>query len=280
MARKSTSATGSAPALLEARDLCVEFSSGRGTVRAVENVSFLLERGGSLGVIGESGSGKSTLVRAAMGLLPRNARITSGQAVFLGRDMTSLKREEWRAVRGKDIGFVSQDPFGALNPILTVEKQFYNVFAAHGRRDRSSWRAEVVSLLGELGIRDPGSTARSHAFELSGGMAQRVVLGLALCLGPKMLVADEPTTALDVIVQRRVLDLIQAEARTRNMGLLLVTHDLSVVSQYLENVIVMKDGKVVEAGKTADVFTSPQSPYAELLVNSSQQVESPGGEKA
>ncbi|HET8616157.1 MAG TPA: ABC transporter ATP-binding protein, partial [Actinomycetales bacterium] len=206
-------------------------------------------------------------VRSLMRLLPSYARVVSGRVDFDGVDLVAASPQEMRRIRGGRIGFVAQNPFGALNPILSIEKQFANVLRTRRRASRSQVRELALSRLRDVQVRDPERVLRGYAHELSGGMAQRVVIALAMLHDPQLVIADEPTTALDVTVQRQILDLIAAQLSGGNRSLLLVTHDLGVVAQYCQHVVVMRDGRTVERGPVAEIFASPQHEYTRQLLD-------------
>jgi oligopeptide/dipeptide ABC transporter ATP-binding protein len=253
-------------ALLEVEDLHTEFATRSGAVHALNGVSFTVGKGEIVGVVGESGSGKSTAVRSIIRLVQPPGRVTAGSARLDGTDLLALGAEPLRQTRGRDIGFVAQNPFGALNPVYKIEKQFRNVVRAHRKASKQEVRELATELLRATGIPDPERVLAGYAHELSGGMAQRVVIAIALCLNPKLLIADEPTTALDLTVQRQLLDMIRDLVREAERSMLLVTHDLSVVGSYCDRVVVMYAGKVVEQGPTEQVFTHPSHPYTAALL--------------
>ncbi|GAB3462993.1 ABC transporter ATP-binding protein [Actinophytocola sediminis] len=252
--------------MLTVSGLTTEFRSRLSGVRAIEDISFEVPQGVAVGLVGETGSGKSVTIRSVLGLLPTTGRVIAGSARFDGIDLVRASRAELRAVRGKRIGFVAQNPFGSLNPVLSVEKQFGNVVRAHRPMNRKAVRALALERLESVHVRGPERVLRGYAHELSGGMAQRVVIALAMLHDPPLVIADEPTTALDVTVQRQILDLIHEQIAVGNRSLLLVTHDLGVVAQYCQQVVVMKSGHVVESGPVAEVFGSPQHPYTQQLL--------------
>ncbi|MGV9295646.1 ABC transporter ATP-binding protein [Amycolatopsis sp. NPDC003676] len=252
--------------LLSVQGLEVEFPVPGGAFRVLDDVSFSVRDNEIVGVVGESGSGKSTTVRSVI-QLHKPARITGGSVVFNGRELHQAAPKELRRIRGREIGFVAQSPFDALNPVLRIGKQFENVIRAHERASRSEIRTRALELLASTGIPDPARTLDGFPHELSGGMAQRTVIALALSLGPRLLIADEPTTALDLTVQRQVLDLIRGLVRESQRSMLLVTHDLGVVANYCDRVVVMYSGRVVEVGDVATVFGDPRHPYTRTLLD-------------
>lgn len=254
--------------VLQVEQLSVEFATHRAALRVLDGVSFTVDANQIVGIVGESGSGKSTAVRSVIRLLPPAGRITSGTILLQGADLAAHSAKQMRAVRGAQIGFVAQNPFSALNPVMPIGKQFANVMRAHGQQGRNVIEDRAGKLLADVGISDPARVLHGYAHQLSGGMAQRVVLALALCLDPTLLIADEPTTALDLTVQRQVLDMMRDLIRSSGRSMLLVTHDLTVVASYCDSVAVMYGGRVVESGDVIDVFTRPQHPYTRALLDS------------
>ncbi len=256
--------------LMEVENLRTTYRSPGGSFEAVRGVSFGLAHGRSYGLVGESGSGKSSIVRALLGLVRPPGEVTADTLRFDGRlDLLTTPAKQMRQVRGSGIGYVGQNPFGALHPVLTVGEQYHQFLRAHGRTKRRRESRELAAtVLADLGLPDPEAVLRGHAGQLSGGMAQRVVLGFSTLLDPKLVIADEPTTALDVTVQSQVLDLLADRTTGAGRSLLLVTHDLAVVAQYCDEVIVMRKGHVVETGPVASVFPHPLHPYTAALLAS------------
>ncbi|MFC7277765.1 ABC transporter ATP-binding protein [Paractinoplanes rhizophilus] len=255
--------------MLTVNGITTHFDTRRGLVRAVNDVSLEVPSGQIVGLVGESGCGKSATIRSVLGLIRPPGHTVSGEAIFEGADLLRMSKRKLRQVRGNEIGFVAQNPFGALNPILRIRDQFHNVITTHrGRMPHAKTRAITLDTLKAVGIPGPERVVDGYAHELSGGMAQRVVIGMALVLDPRLIVADEPTTALDVTIQRQILDLMRDLVLTSGRSMLLVTHDLGVVAQYCDQVVVMYAGKVVERGRVDEVFVRPAHPYTLGLLNS------------
>jgi oligopeptide transport system ATP-binding protein len=231
-------------------------------------VSFELDEGATLGLVGESGCGKSVTSLAIMGLLPPGGSIDRGEIRLAGRDVLALSEPEMRSVRGKDVAMVFQDPMTSLNPVLTVGEQVEETILAHERTSKEAARHRAVQLLDDVGIPDPAGALRRFPHEFSGGMRQRVMIATALALGPKVLIADEPTTALDVTIQAQVLDLMRRLTRESGTALILITHDLGVVAGMASHVAVMYAGFIVERATAADLFARPRHPYTVGLLRS------------
>ncbi len=258
----------SAP-ILQVRDLVTEFGSGAAARRAVDGVSFSLARGEVLGLVGESGSGKSVTALSLLRLIERQAgRVSGGEILLDGRDLRSASELELRRIRGREMSMVFQEPLSALNPCYTVGDQLSEVFAAHGDGTGTATRARVLELLSLVRIPDPAGILRRYPHELSGGMRQRVMIAMALAYTPKVLIADEPTTALDVTIQAQVLNLIDGLRRELGVAVILITHDMGVVAQYTDRVAVMYAGRIVETGPVEAVFRQPRHPYTEGLLAS------------
>jgi oligopeptide/dipeptide ABC transporter ATP-binding protein len=254
--------------LLEVIDLHTSFRTGRGLVRAVDGVSLTLGRGRTLGVVGESGSGKTVLSRSIMGLVPGSNVERSGVVRFSGHDLTAMSLAELREVWGMQVALVFQDPMTALNPVVRVGRQITESLRLRVGLDRKAAYETAVALLRSVGIPDPERRLRSYPHELSGGMRQRVMIAIAVACGPKLLLADEPTTGLDVTVQAQILDLLAAQQADRHMGMILVTHDLGVVANRTDDIVVMYAGRVVEQAPTAELFAHTRMPYTEALMRS------------
>jgi len=233
----------------------------------VNDVSFSIAPGEAVGVVGESGSGKTLTALSLLGLLPRGVHATAGSITYGGKDLLHTDEESLRAIRGNEIAMIYQDPMTALNPVMKLGAQLIEVIESHAG-DTSDARERVLAAFSEVGIPDPKRAYESYPHEFSGGMRQRVMIAMALILSPQLLIADEPTTALDVTIQQQILALVLQERRKRNMSMLWITHDLGVVANLVDRVIVMYAGRIVEVGTVKDVFTNPQHPYTAGLLAS------------
>ncbi len=252
--------------LLDVADLRISFDSDRGPIPAVRGASFSIERGETVALVGESGCGKSVSALGLLRLLPRSAKLESRRLRFEGRELGSLSEEEMRHIRGREIGLVFQEPMSSLNPVFRIGQQIAEVLVLHQALDRRAADAEVVSLLGRVGIPSPEQRAKQYPHELSGGMKQRCMIAMALACRPKLLIADEPTTALDVTIQAQILELLRELQAEFRMAILLITHDLGVVAHFAEQVYVMYAGKIVERAATRALFASPLHPYTRALL--------------
>lgn len=262
--------------ILDVRDQRTSFATGRGMLTAVDNVSFTLERGKTLGVVGESGSGKSVLSRSIMRLLPGNAVVPGSSKVILnGRDLTKLSEHELRRLRGPEMAIVFQDPMTSLNPVLTIGKQIIEVLMFHMGMKKGAAKAKAVELLRAVGLPQPDVRVNQYPHQLSGGMRQRVAIAIAIACEPDLLIADEPTTALDVTVQAEILDLLQRMVRERNMAMILITHDMGVVAGRCDDVAVMYAGRIVEQAPVRDLFHNTRMPYTAALLSSIPKVTDP-----
>jgi oligopeptide/dipeptide ABC transporter ATP-binding protein len=260
--------------LLSVQDLAIQFKTEEGVVHAVNRVSFDLDAGDTLAIVGESGCGKSATSLAIMRLLPPSAaRISAGKILFLGTDLIGLPESQMRALRGKDISMVFQDPMTSLNPVLTIGLQIEEALAAHIKQEPEETAARAVELLRMVGIADAPQMVARYPHQLSGGMRQRVMLAIALALAPKLLIADEPTTALDVTIQAQVLELISELTRRTGTAVLLITHNLGVVASMTKRVLVMYAGFAVETASTAEIFAHPRHPYTVGLMHSLPRFE-------
>jgi len=261
-------------ALLEIRDLQVELATARGTLRAVDGVSLEVPSGQTLGIVGESGCGKSLTALSVLRLLRSPpARVARGQVLFEGRDLLSLPEAELRRIRGNRIAMVFQEPMSSLNPVYTVGAQIAEAVRAHRPAGRAAARARAVEMLRQVGIPAPEERADAYPHQLSGGMRQRVMIAMALACDPELLIADEPTTALDVTVQAQILELLRGLQRSRRMSMALITHDLGVVAETCDEVAVMYAGRVVERAPVRDLFRRPAHPYTAGLLRSIPRLE-------
>ncbi len=260
--------------LLEVRDIVTQFRTPRGLLNAVDGVSFTLDRGRTLGIVGESGSGKSVLSRSVMGLLPSNA-IRSGHVTFEGREITGLSKDEYRSLWGDEMAMIFQDPMTALNPVMKIGKQITESLRFHLDMNKQEAKETAIALLRAVKIPEADKRFSSYPHEMSGGMRQRVVIAVALACGPKLLFADEPTTALDVTVQAQILDLLADQQRERYMAMILVTHDLGVVAGRADEIAVMYAGRIVEQAPTAGLFQQMRHPYTEALLAAIPKLDDP-----
>jgi len=254
--------------LLSVEDLRVEFWTARGTIHAVNGVSFDLAPGETLGIVGESGCGKSVTSLALLGILPRAGRVVSGTARFGGRDLLQLSDRELRRVRGREIAMIFQDPMTSLNPVLTIGRQIREALETHLGMNRSEARARAAELLDRVGIPSARMRIDDYPHQFSGGMRQRAMIAMALACNPKVLIADEPTTALDVTIQAQILTIVSELVREQQAALILITHDLGVVAGMCERVNVMYGGMFVETGEARQLFARPRHPYTLGLLQS------------
>jgi oligopeptide/dipeptide ABC transporter ATP-binding protein len=266
--------------MMEVKDLVTRFYTQEGIVYAVNGVSYKLYEGETLGVVGESGSGKSVHVLSIMGLIPTPpGRIESGEVIFRGRDLLKLSQDEMRAVRGAEIAMVFQDPMTSLNPVLTIGTQITEALKLHLGMSDSEANERAADLLSMVGIPDAAKRLKSYPHQFSGGMRQRAMIAMALSCNPKLLIADEPTTALDVTIQAQILDLVRRLRDEIGMAMIWITHDLGIVAGLADTVQVMYGGIVVERGPTKQVFKDTRHPYTLGLLNSLPRMDQRGGEK-
>jgi peptide/nickel transport system ATP-binding protein len=251
--------------VLDARDLTVEFAGG---VRPVRGVSFTVERSRRLGIVGESGSGKSLTALALMRLLPPAAQLVAGQVLLGGRELTALSEREMSRVRGGQLAIVYQDPMSSLNPLHTVGRQVAEAIQAHEPVGRREARNRAIELLRDVGLRDPERRFRDYPHQFSGGMRQRAMIAMAISSNPQVLIADEPTTALDVTTQARIMELLSRLVEEREMAVVLITHDLGLAASFCDDIHVMYGGRIVERGPAAATFREPLHPYTEALLES------------
>jgi oligopeptide/dipeptide ABC transporter ATP-binding protein len=254
--------------LLEVKGLKTYFFSNHGTIRAADGVSFSVSAGETLGIVGESGCGKSVTSLSILNLIEPPGKITGGQILFKGEDIAGASGDRMRAIRGNEISMIFQEPMTSLNPVFRIREQIGEVLMLHRHMDKKeAWQA-ATALLGEVGIPRPEEVSRCYPHELSGGMRQRVMIAMALACSPELLIADEPTTALDVTIQAQILSLMNRLKLKTNTAILLITHDLGVVAQMADHVIVMYAGKVVESARTEELFEKPLHPYTQGLLAS------------
>jgi peptide/nickel transport system ATP-binding protein len=266
---------GAGERLLEVVDLKTHFRTPRGVARAVDGVSFTLDRGRTIGVVGESGSGKSVLARSIMGLLPKSNVVREGTIRFEGVDLMDVGSKEMQKYWGSQISMVFQDPMTSLNPVMKIGKQITEALRTHLDVDREFAKETAASLLRQVGIPEPERRLNEYPHQLSGGMRQRVMIAIALSCGPKLIFADEPTTALDVTVQAQILDLLEEQQRDRFMAMVLITHDLGVVAGRADEIAVMYAGKIVERAPTRTLFSEMRHPYTEALLESIPKLQLP-----
>src|SRR6476619_6889559 len=258
--------------LLDVNDLTVEFATRRGIVKAVQHVNITVAKGETLGIVGESGSGKSVTSYAVMRILDRAGRIAEGSVTFSGIDVKGATENEMRDLRGREISMIFQNPRAALNPIRKVGDQIEDVLRQHVQSTASDRGEKAIEALEQVKIARARERYHAYPFELSGGMCQRVVIALALACNPQLLIADEPTTGLDVTTQKAVMDLIVELTRRRNMSTILITHDLGLAAAYCDRVVVMEKGRVVETAKSADIFARPEHPYTKKLMRATPRL--------
>jgi oligopeptide/dipeptide ABC transporter ATP-binding protein len=256
------------PLLLSVEDLHVRFSTRRGTVHAVNGITFDIAPGESLGIVGESGCGKSVTSLAILGLLARNGRVESGRALFEGTDLVQQSDRALRKIRGREVAMIFQDPMSSLNPVLTIGRQIREALETHFDMDRKAAQRRASELLDRVGIPRANERLRDYPHQFSGGMRQRAMIAMALACEPKLMIADEPTTALDVTIQAQILDLLRELVAEENAALILITHDLGVVAGMCERVNVMYAGMFVETGSADQLFGAPRHPYTLGLLQS------------
>src|SRR6202166_1059920 len=262
-----------APPLLDVNDLTVEFATRRGIVKAVQHVNISVAKGETLGIVGESGSGKSVTSYAVMRILDRAGKIAEGSVMFSGIDVKTASEDQMRDLRGRDISMIFQNPGAALNPIRKVGDQIEDVLRQHVQQATVTDRGEkAIEALEQVKIARPRERYHAYTFELSGGMCQRVVIALALACNPRLLIADDPTTGLDVTTQKAVMDLIVELTKRKGMSTILITHDLGLAAAYCDRVIVMEKGRVVETAESSNIFTKPEHPYTRKLMRATPRI--------
>ena len=255
-------------AVLLAKDISVQFTTEKGYVQAVKHISIEVHQGKITALIGQSGSGKSATAMAIAGILDSNGTMTSGEIYLQNQDISKLKGKALRAYRGKHLGMVFQEPMESLNPLLKIEEQIYQTLRLTQKLNKKQPKHQAIALLEQVGLPEPEKILKKYPFELSGGMCQRVMIAIAICLNPSLLIADEPTTALDVTVQCQILQQIQYMCKEYNMGVLFITHDLGIVAEIADDVYVMKNGEIVEYNNVFSLFSEPKHPYTKELLNS------------
>jgi oligopeptide/dipeptide ABC transporter ATP-binding protein len=264
------------PPVLAVRDLHTEFRTGHGVVHAVDGISYTVEAGETVAIVGESGSGKSVSAMSVLRLIPDPpGRITGGQVLFDGRDLLKLPEQAMRVIRGGEIGMVFQEPMTSLNPVLTIGRQITEVLEQHREMTQAAARRRAEELLNFVGIADPGRRLKQYPHHLSGGMRQRVMIAIAIACDPKLIIADEPTTALDVTIQAQILELMKELTQRLNIALIIITHNLGVVARYAHRVNVMYAGRIVEAGSAAAIYHDPRHPYTIALLRSVPRLDRP-----
>lgn len=267
-------------ALLEIKDLQTQFFTSAGTVKAVDGVSYTVEEGETVAVVGESGSGKSVTAMSIMRLIPwPPGKIVGGSIMFDGKDLLSLSEDEMRNIRGRDIGMIFQEPMTSLNPVLTIGMQLTEPMIAHLDMSEEDAMAKAVKLLGMVGISEPERRLAQYPHHLSGGMRQRVVIAMALACDPKLIIADEPTTALDVTIQAQILELMKNLTRELGVAMIIITHNLGVVARYADRVNVMYAGRIIESGVASDIYHRPRHPYTLALLKSVPRMDRQRTEK-
>jgi peptide/nickel transport system ATP-binding protein len=264
----------SAVPVLDVANLSVAFRTRNGIVKALENVSFQVGRGEMVGVVGESGSGKSVTAYTVMGILDEAGSVTAGAARFGGNDLFTLPESALREIRGRELSMVFQNPRAALNPIRKVGRQIADVLLRHSNVTRADLSDRVIDMLKAVRIPDPERRAQAYPFELSGGMCQRIMIAIALACRPALLIADEPTTGLDVTTQATIMDLIKDLAQERGMATMVITHDLGMAAEYCDRIVVMHAGHVVEVAETQALFRQPQHPYTARLMAATPKPDS------
>ncbi len=264
--------------LLEIKDLHVSFCTPAGEVKAVNGISYALKQGNVLGIVGESGSGKSVSVNALMGLVAEPGRVTGGSITFDGRDVLAMNKKQLRSIRGKEIGMVFQDPMTSLNPVFTIGNQLMETLLLHTDMSKAEAYKRSVESLTMVGISNPERRMKQYPHEFSGGMRQRAMIAMTLLCKPKLLIADEPTTALDVTIQAQILELMKDLKRVINSSIILITHDLGIISDLCDEVIVMYAGRIAEQGSIDDIFYRTAHPYTSGLLKCLPRLDSDGRE--
>lgn len=260
--------------LLEVKDLYISFLTRRGDLRAVNGISYSVKKGEIMGLVGESGSGKSVEAYSIMGLLTPPGKVNGGSVVFEGRDLFAMKEKELESFRGSEISMIFQDPLSYLDPVFTIEQQMVETIRAHDKSvSKSSARAISTDMLREVKIRNPEQVMKQYPFELSGGMRQRILIAIALLCKPKLLIADEPTTALDVTIQAQIIQILKGLQRQSGMAMIYITHNFGIIAELCDRVSVMYGGYILEQGTTDEIFYNPSHPYTRMLLQTVQNLD-------
>lgn len=254
--------------MLEVKNLSLSFETNQGSLNVIDQLTFSISKGETLGVVGESGCGKSVTSLALMKLLPNSAKILSGEINLFGKNLLLLSEKEMQKIRGRQLSMIFQDPMTSLNPCYTVGFQIQEMLNLHNKLNSNELKNRCLELLNNVGISDPEHRFKQYPHELSGGMSQRVMIAMAIACSPNLLIADEPTTALDVTIQAQILDLLTRLKKNNQMGLMLITHNIGVVAQYANRIMVMYAGQIVEIGPKEQVIHSPKHPYTQALLES------------
>ncbi|MEH7389473.1 ABC transporter ATP-binding protein [Bacillus sp. JJ1503] len=259
--------------LLDIQELQVQFKTEGGIVNSVNNVTFSVDKGETVAVVGESGCGKSVTSLSILGLISSPGKITGGKIGFEDKDLTTINKKQLRKIRGNEIAMIFQEPMTSLNPVFTIGNQMSEVFRVHQNLSKNEAKEKSIDMLNRVGIPNAEKVVNNFPHQLSGGMRQRVMIAMALSCNPKLLIADEPTTALDVTIQAQILDLMKELKEESNTGMILITHDLGVVAEMADKVVVMYAGEVVEEAPVKEIFANPKHPYTEGLINSIPKLE-------
>ncbi len=265
--------------LLEVTNLSTEFNTDKGSFQVLADTSFTLKAGETLGIVGESGCGKSVMALSIMGLLPHSGKISRGKIYYEGKDLLTLKDREMQKIRGKEIAMIFQDPMTALNPVRCIGDQIAEAIMTHSKVGKKAALEQAIDALRQVGIPMPALRIKEYSYQMSGGMSQRVLIAMALSCNPKILIADEPTTALDVTIQSQVIDLIIQSKEELGTAIILISHDLGVVAEMAQQVAVMYAGRIVELGNVANIFEKALHPYTQGLLKSIPSIHSRGTEK-
>lgn len=261
--------------LLKLEGVSIVYGTRSGLVKAAEDVSFEIKKGDVFGLVGESGCGKSTIALSILGLLPPNGMVTKGKILFKGKDLTKLSNEQLRKIRGKEITMIFQDPMASLNPVFTIETQLTDVIALHRGLSKDELKKEAIRLLDVVGIPDPETRIKNYPFQFSGGMRQRAMIAMALASNPSLLIADEPTTSLDVTIEAQILDLLKLLQKKFGMSVLYITHNLGVIAEISDKLAVMYAGRIVESGTSIDIFKKSKHPYTFGLLEAIPRIDRP-----